>query len=74
MVPAERVQVALDVLASDRTLVERVCADDDQALEELLGRRCRFVIRYLSQQYGYEDLQNELYVHLREDNWRRLRT
>jgi RNA polymerase sigma factor (sigma-70 family) len=59
---------------SDRDLVERICTDDPEAAEELLLRRCGRAIAWLSRQYSYEDLLGHLYLHLREGNWRRLRT
>ncbi|HUI56107.1 MAG TPA: sigma-70 family RNA polymerase sigma factor [Bryobacteraceae bacterium] len=71
---AEHVPRRSDVLSDDRALVERVCSDDQNAIEDLLTLRCGPVIRYLSRQYLYEDLQNELYVHLKENDWRRLRS
>jgi len=71
---AEQLPRRSDVLSSDRDLVERVCRDDPDAIEDLLTSRCGSVIRYLSRQYLYEDLRNELYVHLKEDGWRRLRS
>jgi RNA polymerase sigma factor (sigma-70 family) len=71
---AEQLPSASKVFSGDRALVERVCNDDEDAIEDLLTLRCGSVLRYLSQQYRYEDLKNELYVHLKENNWRRLRT
>lgn len=68
------VPTQLDALARDRALVERLCNDDPAAIDELLGVRCGAVIRYFARRYAYEDLPNALYLHLKENDWRNLRT
>ncbi len=59
---------------SDQSLIERVCAGDREAAEELFGIRLRRKIRYLAMRCSYDDLPGELYLHLTEDSCRRLRT
>jgi len=58
----------------ERALVERICVGDEGAIEELLFNLCGSTLRRLSALYGYPDLLGELYLHLQEDDWRRLRT
>jgi RNA polymerase sigma factor (sigma-70 family) len=59
---------------SDAELVRRICSGDRKAEEHLFCDRLSSTVAFLSRQYRYEDLPNDLYVHLREDAWRRLRT
>lgn len=58
----------------DLSLIERVCAGDREAAEELFGIRIRRKISHLAKRCSYDDLPGELYLHLTEDNCRRLRT
>jgi RNA polymerase sigma factor (sigma-70 family) len=67
-------QPAESTRQNDRSLVERVCAGDREAAEELFGIRLRRKIRYLAVRCSYDDLFGELYLHLTEDDCRRLRT
>jgi DNA-directed RNA polymerase specialized sigma24 family protein len=59
---------------SDEDLVRRVCANDNAAAEELFIVRCGKTFAALSRQFRYDELLNDLYLHLREDDWRRLQT
>lgn len=61
-------------IAEDRQFVQRICGDDAAAIEELLFKLCGPSLRRLSAMYNYPDLLGELYLHLKEDEWRRLRT
>ena len=58
----------------DRELVDRILAGDHAAMVTLLLDQCGRTILYLSREYKieYEDLLGDLYVHLREDGWKRL--
>lgn len=71
-------QVAESELVRDRhpdaPLWTAVCADDATAIQELFVNRCGTLFQFLSRKFGWDDLQGELYLHLREDNWRRLGT
>lgn len=60
----------------ERALVERVCANDDDAVEKLLFEICGRKISYIAHKFNLEpeELFVEIYTLLREDNWRRLRT
>ena len=58
----------------ERRLVQSVCLDDASAVEELLFKLCGPMLRRLCEMYNYPDLLGELYLHLKEDEWRRLRT
>lgn len=60
----------------ERALVERVCANDDAAVETLLFEVCGKKISYIACRFSLEpeELFVEIYLHLREGNWRRLRT
>lgn len=59
---------------TDAELVRRVCAGDREAEEYLFGDHLISAVSFLARRYKYEDLPGELYVHLREDAWRRLKT
>lgn len=59
---------------SDEELVSSICSGDQLAIEELLVNRCGRAIEYLSGKFDYDELIVDLYIHLSEDNWRRLRT
>lgn len=60
----------------DLLLVERVCANDPAAIEELFFDICGSMIGGIARDFSFEpeDLLGDLYVHLSADNWRRLRT
>jgi RNA polymerase sigma factor (sigma-70 family) len=62
------------LISEDMTLVARVLTNDLCAIEQLFIQRCGQQIAYLSIKYCHEDLLGELYIHLRQDDWRRLRT
>jgi RNA polymerase sigma factor (sigma-70 family) len=59
---------------ADIPLWEAICAGGASALEELFVVRCGRMTEYLGRKYGFRDLPGELLLHLREDDWRRLRT
>ena len=58
----------------EKALVAQVVANDYEAIEELFIARCGTAIKFLSARFQYEELLGELYVHLCENDWRRLRT
>jgi RNA polymerase sigma factor (sigma-70 family) len=59
---------------SDAELVRRVCAGDAEAASYLFAKRMISTVAFLSRQFYYDDLANDLYLHLRENSWQRLRT
>ena len=61
-------------ISKDMTLVARVLINDGCAIEELFIQRCGQEIGFLSIRYRQDDLLGELYFHLSQDDWRRLRT
>ncbi|HOX52954.1 MAG TPA: sigma-70 family RNA polymerase sigma factor [Fibrobacteria bacterium] len=58
----------------DANLWMQVCRNDPTAVEELLNHRCGPLLDYLARHHGWNDLRGEVYLHLREGDWRRLRT
>ena len=63
---------------SDRQLVELLLANDEEVVEYVFFHRCDGMFEHIvndicQSQDGKEDLINEFYLHLREDDWRRLR-
>ena len=59
---------------ADRQTFDRICLDDVEAVIELLVGQCGRGLKYLERQFEYPDLLGDLYLHLKEDGWRRLRT
>lgn len=63
---------------SDRQLVDLLLANDEETVEYVFFHRCDGMFEHIANsiyqsQGGKEELINEFYLHLREDNWRRLR-
>ncbi len=59
---------------TDFHLAERLCSDEEAAVVELLVNQCGRSLEYLAGQFDYPDLLGDLYLHLKEEDWRRLRT
>ena len=63
---------------SDRQLVDLLLANDAEAVEYVFFHRCDGMFEHIvndvcQSQDGKEELINEFYLHLREDDWKRLR-
>lgn len=63
---------------SDRQLVDLLLANDEDAVEYVFFHRCDGMFEHIvnsvyQSQGGKEELINEFYLHLREDDWKRLR-
>src|SRR5579871_6840815 len=55
-------------------LVRRTCSGDRAAAEELFLTVLGPMLGGIARQWNCEDLPDEFFVHLSEDNWRRLKT
>ena len=62
---------------SDRQLVEMLLANDEEAVEYVFFHRCdgmfEHIVNSILPNGNKEELINEYYLYLREDDWRRLR-
>lgn len=62
---------------SDRQLVEMLLANDEEAVEYVFFHRCdgmfEHILNSILPKGNKEELINEYYLYLREDDWRRLR-
>ena len=63
-----------DRVAQEVALVRRVCAGDRTAAAELFTTVLGATVHAVAQRWGYPDLLDELFIHLSENDWRRLRT
>jgi RNA polymerase sigma factor (sigma-70 family) len=58
----------------EQELVRRVCNGDRDAAETLFDEVLGELLARLARHWGYAELRQELYLHLGEDSWKRLRT
>ncbi|HEY2293577.1 MAG TPA: sigma-70 family RNA polymerase sigma factor [Thermoanaerobaculia bacterium] len=63
-----------DRVAQEAALVRRVCAGDRAAAAELFTTVLGATVNAVAQRWSYPDLLDDLFVHLSENDWRRLRT
>lgn len=63
-----------DRVVQDAALVRRVCAGERAAAAELFTTVLGATVEAVAQRWGYPDLLDDLFVHLSENDWRRLRT
>lgn len=60
--------------SNDLALVNRILDGNPEAVRELFIGKCGERLAYLVRRFDYEDLPQELFLSIREENWRRLRT
>jgi RNA polymerase sigma factor (sigma-70 family) len=63
-----------DRAVQDIALVRRVCAGERAAATELFTTVLSATVDAIARRWNYPDLLDALFVHLSENNWRRLRT
>jgi RNA polymerase sigma factor (sigma-70 family) len=64
---------------TDHQLIEKIVGNDPVAIDHLLGVRCQSLFRYIKYNLlkyisvDEKDLENEIYLYLRENDWEKLR-
>lgn len=63
---------------TDRELIDQVILDNEVIIKYVFFEKCNVLLRYIGQeifsnQLQREELISELYLYLREDNWRKVR-
>ncbi|MGV8134412.1 MAG: sigma-70 family RNA polymerase sigma factor [Mangrovibacterium sp.] len=63
---------------TDRELIDQVILDNEAVIKYVFFEKCNTLLRYIvreifSDQLQREELISELYLYLREDNWRKVR-
>ena len=59
---------------TDKELVQRILSGDENCVACLLVDQCGKLIKFLERKYSMDGILGEVFLHLREDNWRRLAT
>lgn len=59
---------------SDAELVAAVCSGDLAAAEHLFTERAGSIILFLSRKFQYDELLGDLFINLRKDHWKKLKT